>query len=45
MENKIDTQTYGHQIGEEVGRKRLLYTKYIYQSLWLCGSQQTVENS
>ena len=34
-----------HRESKRVPEKHLLLLHWLYQSLWLCGSQQTVENS
>ena len=43
-EIKLPTSA-GHQKCKRVPEKHLLLLYWLYQSLWLCGSQQTVENS
>ena len=36
---------HDHQKSKRVPEKLLLFLYWLYQSIWLCGSQQTVENS
>ena len=43
-EIKLSTST-NHQKSKRVPEKHLLLLYWLRQSLWLCGSQQTVENS
>ena len=43
-EIKFSTSFY-HQKSKRVPETHLLLLYWLYQSLWLCGSQQTVENS
>ena len=44
-EIKLPTSPLDHQKSKRVPEKHLLLLYWLCQSLWLCGSQQTVENS